>query len=209
MDLPVKYKAFWFYICDSCDCAGVWEPNMRLAVAQIGEPLELIEILRVFVGRIQQLNDGKLWITKFIEFQYGILSPDCKPHIPVLKRLDSLGLSKGYPKGINTLKEKDKEKDKEGGVRGGFRKPSLNELSQILGSLDMANDFWDYYESNGWRVGRNPMRDWKSSARRWKRTNGKNQRHIAEGGRTAGTLNEGKTEQYEGVGKISRLPNPQ
>ena len=25
----------------------------------------------------------------------------------------------------------------------------------------------DYYESNGWKVGRNPMRDWKATVRRW------------------------------------------
>lgn len=128
MDLPVKYKAFWFYICDQCDCAGTWEPNMRLAIAQIGEPLELVEILRVFAGRIEQLKDGKLWVRKFIEFQYGILSPDCKPHLAVIKRLECLGIktspSKGYLKGIHTLqeKEKDKEKEKKGeceGVLGG------------------------------------------------------------------------------------------
>lgn len=97
---------------------------MRLAIAQIGEPLELVEILRVFSGRIEQLKDGKLWIRKFIEFQYGILSPECKPHQAVIKRLECLGIkttqSKGYPKGIHTLqeKEKDKEKEKEGESEG-------------------------------------------------------------------------------------------
>ena len=25
----------------------------------------------------------------------------------------------------------------------------------------------DYYESNGWKVGRNNMKDWKATARRW------------------------------------------
>ena len=32
-----------------------------------------------------------------------------------------------------------------------------------------AQRFWDYYESNGWRVGRNPMKDWKAAARNWQR----------------------------------------
>jgi len=123
MDLPGKYKNFWAYICDRCDCAGTWEPNMRLAVAQIGEPLELSEILRVFTGRIVQLKDGKLWVTKFIEFQYGVLSPDCKPHLSVLKRLDTLGLSKEYPKGIYTLQEKEKEKEQEKDGRKISKKP--------------------------------------------------------------------------------------
>jgi len=29
-----------------------------------------------------------------------------------------------------------------------------------------------YYESNGWRVGRNPMRDWKAAVRTWERQKG-------------------------------------
>lgn len=36
-----------------------------------------------------------------------------------------------------------------------------------LGRPDQANKFLDYYESNGWKVGRNPMKDWKAAARRW------------------------------------------
>lgn len=31
----------------------------------------------------------------------------------------------------------------------------------------VAQDFYDYYESNGWKVGRNAMKDWKAAARRW------------------------------------------
>jgi hypothetical protein len=89
MDLPVKYKAFWFYICDQCDCAGVWEPNIRLAVAQIGENMELVEILRVFEKRIVQTDDGKLWVKSFIRFQYGLeLNPANSAHLGVLKRLE-------------------------------------------------------------------------------------------------------------------------
>lgn len=37
--------------------------------------------------------------------------------------------------------------------------------------LDIANDFYDYYESNGWKVGKNPMKSWTSAASRWMRNN--------------------------------------
>ena len=30
--------------------------------------------------------------------------------------------------------------------------------------------FYDYYEANGWKVGRNPMRDWRAAMRNWNRT---------------------------------------
>lgn len=32
-----------------------------------------------------------------------------------------------------------------------------------------AMKFWNYYESNGWRVGKNPMRSWTHAMANWKR----------------------------------------
>ena len=32
-----------------------------------------------------------------------------------------------------------------------------------------ARKYLDYYTANGWRVGRNPMRDWKAALRNWRR----------------------------------------
>jgi hypothetical protein len=36
---------------------------------------------------------------------------------------------------------------------------------------DMSQRFVDYYESNGWKVGKNPMKDWKAAVRTWKQQN--------------------------------------
>lgn len=33
-----------------------------------------------------------------------------------------------------------------------------------------AEKFVDYYSSNGWRVGKNPMKDWKAAVRTWERS---------------------------------------
>ncbi len=32
--------------------------------------------------------------------------------------------------------------------------------------------FFDYYTANGWKVGRNSMKDWKAAARNWMRRAG-------------------------------------
>ena len=32
-----------------------------------------------------------------------------------------------------------------------------------------ASYFYDYYESNGWCVGKKPMKDWKAAVRNWMR----------------------------------------
>lgn len=56
-----------------------------------------------------------------------------------------------------------------------FTKPSLEELQQQFhdkGSktcIDDAQAFTDHYESNGWKVGKNPMKNWKSAVNNWMR----------------------------------------
>ena len=66
-----------------------------------------------------------------------------------------------------------KEKDKKEKVRTKFIKPTKEEVldyakekSLKVGCID---DFMDYYDSNGWRVGKAglPMKDWKASFRKW------------------------------------------
>jgi len=53
-----------------------------------------------------------------------------------------------------------------------FKKPSLEEIAIYCRGNGYNIDsqaFVDYYESNGWRVGKNPMKDWKASVRLWTR----------------------------------------
>lgn len=54
-----------------------------------------------------------------------------------------------------------------------FKKPTLEELEAYKQEKHLNIDpqtFIDYYESNGWKVGRNPMKNWKATANRWSRT---------------------------------------
>ena len=53
-----------------------------------------------------------------------------------------------------------------------FTKPAIEEVLDYADKNDLKMDcqeFYDHYESNGWRVGNNPMKDWKASARNWAR----------------------------------------
>ena len=53
-----------------------------------------------------------------------------------------------------------------------FVKPGVEEVRAYCverGNRVDAQKFVDYYESNGWRVGRNPMKDWKAAVRTWER----------------------------------------
>ncbi len=40
-----------------------------------------------------------------------------------------------------------------------------------------SEGFVDYYTANGWKAGRNPMRDWRAACRRWLRDNTNNNSH--------------------------------
>ena len=51
-----------------------------------------------------------------------------------------------------------------------FKAPTIEEITaycQEIGSKVNPQRFFDYYTSNGWKVGRNPMKDWKATIRRW------------------------------------------
>lgn len=58
-----------------------------------------------------------------------------------------------------------------------FHKPTLMELRAYCSEQHYSVNpeaFFDYYESNGWKVGRSPMKDWKAALRNWER----NERHT-------------------------------
>ena len=70
-----------------------------------------------------------------------------------------------------------------------FKKPTLEEVQAYCKerkSSISAEYFYDYYESNGWKVGKNAMKDWKATVRRWElreQSNSKNsqQPELTEG----------------------------
>lgn len=55
-----------------------------------------------------------------------------------------------------------------------FKKPSLEEVKEYClerkNNVD-AEKFISYYDSNGWKVGKNSMKDWKAAVRTWEKNN--------------------------------------
>ena len=53
-----------------------------------------------------------------------------------------------------------------------FIKPTIEEIREYCQERKNnvnAQYFYDYYEANGWKVGKNPMKDWKATVRNWER----------------------------------------
>lgn len=62
----------------------------------------------------------------------------------------------------------------DGRKRPNFTPPSLEEVRtycQERGKGVDAERWISHYESNGWRVGRNPMKDWRAAVRTWEHSN--------------------------------------
>ena len=88
-----------------------------------------------------------------------------------------------YAKEKEKEKENNNEKEKENiekntssfGVstkKEGFKKPSPAEVHDYVTAQGYSWDsssFYDYYESNGWKVGKNTMKDWRAAVRNWNR----------------------------------------
>lgn len=54
-----------------------------------------------------------------------------------------------------------------------FQKPTLDELIAYKQKANLAltdcEAFYDFYESKGWVIGKNPMKDWQAAMRNWER----------------------------------------
>ena len=56
--------------------------------------------------------------------------------------------------------------------RKNFVRPTLEEIKAYCQETGLSIDaeyFFDYYNSNGWKIGSSPMKDWQATARNWNR----------------------------------------
>lgn len=173
--LQAPYKLLWDYLYHECDHAGIWEKDFELAQLLIGKDALINEAdaLRFFNDgekRIEVVEGGKKWVVlPFVEFQYGLpLNPENKAHLSVIRSLEKLGL-KVLARGIHAPKDKEKDTDKEKDKD----RPTLQDVQAYCHERANKVDpekWMAYYESNGWRVGKNPMKNWKAAVRTWEKS---------------------------------------
>lgn len=72
------------------------------------------------------------------------------------------------------IKNTEKKEEKKQTLVKRFKKPTVEEIGEYIKKMNYSIDsqrFFDYYESVGWKVGKNPMKDWKACCRTWQRKN--------------------------------------
>ena len=90
------------------------------------------------------------------------------------KKEDVNNISSSYVEHMENENENEDLIEKKKVAR--FQKPTIQQLKEYMneqGMNDIAENWLNHYEANGWMVGKVKMKDWKASVRTWK-TNQKN-----------------------------------
>lgn len=122
----------------------VWEDTFDLITANVKKSLDnLVDEYGAVITK-QAILDAKKQGKSHIKYVEGVLKNKMlERNVPV----------------SNTKKKR-------------FVKPTVEEVKQYCierNNCVNAEQFYDYYESNGWKVGKNSMKDWKACVRTWER----------------------------------------
>jgi hypothetical protein len=163
--LTPKQRLFWLYILDDCNAAGIWDVDLEVASIRVGDVVEMDEAVEVLGKDVIWFdNNEKIFIPKFIEFQYGALNENSRPHASVIKILEKYKLYGNQTPEISEPKPKK---------RKSFNKPTVEQIKEYCKERNNTVDgetFFDFYESKGWLVGKTKMKDWKAAVRNWERS---------------------------------------
>lgn len=211
--LPAAYKLFWVYLFCECDYAGIWEADVEVAELYCGQKISLEEIKKILKGKLHFFDgESKAFIPDFISFQYGSeLNRNNPAHRSVMARLEKYNLLPILNKGLSVepaspyagATEQAQSPVVERKQRATFQKPTFEEVEAYC--LERKNDIdpqvWtDFYTANGWKVGKNPMKDWMAAVRTWER-NGINTKNNGRKGETNGSAKGGLGEVQSNTSK--------
>ena len=125
-------------------------------------------------GEITSKNTNKysiISITNWDEYQ-TINQQNNQPstsHQPAINQPSTTNNNKNN-KNNETSKAKDIGNKKPLPARAKFKPPTIDEIkahSKEKALPDESDNFWNFYESNGWKVGKNKMSSWKSAFSGW------------------------------------------
>lgn len=91
-ELGARGRDLWNYLHDACDSAGIVDVDFKRIEFDLGAVYNNSDIDRVLNKKGVWLSEHRLFMPAFIEFQYGQLSEECKPHIPVIRSLNKRGI---------------------------------------------------------------------------------------------------------------------
>ncbi len=178
-------KIFLIYLMLKCDNAGILELDLEDASFWIGAKITNTDFLPE--NYLIPISDSKYFMPKFIKWQYKDISSN--KHIvsqarQILEKhglidinntlnLDNIyvNITKDLPKVQVTGIGNGNGIGKKGGMGGNkFVKPKIDEVKSYCKERNNDVDavrWYNFYESKGWMIGKNKMKDWKAAVRTW------------------------------------------
>lgn len=122
-------------------------------------------------GEVASLSQGRnriITVVSYDSYQVvdKIIAPSSQGDDKVIARS-----SQQYKNNKEDKNYKEDKNNKEGKSRA-FTAPSIEDISQYCRERNNGVDpqtFYDFYESKGWFVGKNKMKDWKAAVRTWEK----------------------------------------
>ncbi|MEE3704579.1 hypothetical protein V2I29_03135 [Campylobacter sp. CX2-8023-23] len=178
-------EMFFYTINDIIDAlgGGLNEREIRAAIKSLIDDDLIIDkgMIGVPAKRFFMINEIK--ISELFDNPSPIKndtpSPIKNDRANIIINSKSLLLNNTNPNNTNPkiIKEKNLKKESP----SNFKKPSLEELEVYAKEIEAnfsVNQFFDYYEANGWKVGKNSMKDWKATMRMWNARSSENKSNI-------------------------------
>lgn len=141
---------------------------VRMAI-KVFQELNMMEVLdngTYFMQEVQKMMGSETyWAERKriqragVDYKLETMSNEC-PTCPTKSK--SIDIDKDID-----IKEKDKKKT---GKR--FTPPTIDEVDAYCKERKNGinpETFYDFYQSKGWMVGKNPMKDWKAAVRTWEK----------------------------------------
>ena len=183
-DLSNDAKILFYYISEKCNNAGFYEINKKIMLVQINmnEARSRECFTEIKKAYVMSADRKTVWLKNYIKHQRKLpLKENVSNHKQIINFLkmnledtekfpNNKDIIELLPNFIKPVKEVKIEKEKEitEPVKR-FIKPTIEEVKsymelKLIPNADYeSNNFFNFYESKGWKVGKNPMKSWKSA----------------------------------------------
>lgn len=183
-ELSNDAKVLFYYISEKCNNAGFYEINKKVMLVQtnMNEARSRECFTELKKAYVMSVDRKTVWLKNFIKHQRKLpLKENVSNHKQIINFLklnlenpekfpENKEIIDLLPLSIKPVKEVKIEIIKEvvEPVKR-FVKPTTDEikaymeLKNIPNAENESNNFFNFYESKGWKVGKNPMKSWKSA----------------------------------------------
>lgn len=183
-ELSKDGKLFFIYFITNCDHAGILKLNKKLFEFQTSIK-DIDKALNELKSKVILIKESVYFMPGYLKFQYpDFPKSKVKQQEGALKILDNHGITLEILKSYLTVtKELEYSYDNDNdNVSDNVsvkinkvslkNKPSLNDVIDYCKQRNKgvdAHKFFNYYESNGWKVGKNAMKNWKAAVHTWEK----------------------------------------